>query len=118
MCVSDQERFYCYQLTKLQLERQVEKYSEIKFFSNKLNAIGRNVIQKWCKTLAKRAGVEEWDKCTNHTFRMYGITQQATQPDIPLQERVGLSRHKSAQKYLGYCRAGSKSEMKQLMAIR
>ena len=81
-------------------------------FSNEKNAIGRNVIQKWCKTLAKRAGVEEWDKCTNHTFRMYGITQQATQTDIPLQERMGLSRHKSTQAYLGYCRASSESEMK------
>ena len=118
MCLPDQERFYCYRLTKLQLEKQVEKYGEIKFFSNEKNAIGRNVIQTWCKKLAKRAGIEEWEKCTNHTFRMYGITQQATQTDIPLQERMGLSRHKSTQAYLGYCRASSKSEMKQIMAIR
>ena len=74
MCAPDQERFYCYCLRKLKLERQVEKYGEINFFSNKKNAIGRNVIQKLCKTLAWCAGVEEWEKCTNHTFRMYGIT--------------------------------------------
>ena len=76
------------------------------------------MIAKWCKTLAKRAGVEEWEKCTNHTFRMYGITLLANNCEVPLQDRMSLARHKSTKAHMLYCRSNNESEIKRIQATR
>ena len=117
MCDLRQTRFYCYCLTTAYLNKQIEQFGNINYYLNISNPVGTNSIGKWCKMLAKHAGVIDWEKCTNHTFCMYGITNNANNAAIPVQEGMVLSHHRCMKSYIGYARSNSDSEMLCLEAI-
>ena len=117
MCDPTQDRFYCKKLSGLQLQKHAEKFRTIKYQSNKNLPIGYNTLSKWGQELAKKCGVEDWKKCTNHGFRSYAITENANNPHISLPEGMALSRHKTTQAYLTYTRCTDASEIARIQAI-
>ena len=118
ICDPDQQRFYCYRLSSAQMQQQILKFGELRYQSNILSPVGANLIGRWCKILATKAGVENPEKCTNHSFRAYGITQNATNPAVPIQEGMALSGHQSAHLYLTYARNTPESEQQRLQGMR
>ena len=121
MCPKKQRCFYCYALLNrnkqvLELAHFLSEDKEQPFISNPLRPVGKNKINDFCKELARDCGVEQWEKCTNHCFRAYGISK-LNSLGINLAESMALARHRTVGSHKTYIRGGNDAEKQRLEII-
>ena len=99
MCLPPQDRFYCYPLSPLLQKDVVNLFPGVSdanlIRSNRNRPISKNIINGFCKDLAKNCRVTDWEKCTNHSFRQFCILKLHSLPGVSMAESMALARHNS-----------------------
>ena len=116
MCPPTQTTFYCYKKTDTTMDRE-RRLGDTRYCSNKNKPKGYKQIKTFGQEIARRCGLSEWMKCTNHTWRAFGITRMANDDRVSISEAMGAARHASASAHQAYVRTSGLSENNRIMAI-
>ena len=110
MCSPTQKRFYCYKKdTKVIIgEKSCGKHC---YLANPLSPIGEKEIAKFGQEIARRCGLPDWERCTNHGWRGLGITRLANAKDVSLSKAIGAACHSTATAHQSYISVGDVSEV-------
>jgi hypothetical protein len=69
---------------------------------NPLCPIGKNIIGKWNKDVAKICGFNNAQYCTGHAGRHYFISASVNNPDVTVTSSVTVSGHKTYSAHMTY----------------
>ena len=116
MCSPTQACFYCYEKdnNKIIAEHSCGKH---RYLSNLLSPIGEKEVAKFGQEIARRCGLPDWEKCTNHGWRGLGISRLANSKDVSLSEAMGAARHTTATVHQSYISVGDVSEVNRIKAM-
>jgi hypothetical protein len=116
MCPPAQKNFYCYAKSGVAIDRERRAGATV-FVSNPNKPKGHNQIMGLGQEIARRVGVPGWAKCTNHSWRAFGITRMSNSSSVSITEAMGAARHTSAAAHQAYVRTSGASETSRIMAI-
>jgi integrase len=116
MCSQAQIRLYCYKKSEAAINREVRAGNHY-FVANLNKPKGYNQIKSFGQMLARRAGLVDWVRCTNHCWRAFGITRMSNSSMVSLTEAMGAARHTSATAHQAYVRTDGVSEQNRIMAM-
>lgn len=68
-------------------------------------------------TLAKLAGIKNWEKFKNHSWRSYAITKMNSSGKVTLTESMGAARHLSSNTHAKYIRNSGGTELARLQVL-
>ena len=107
-CHPDAKKFYGAIATPNQREEYKKKFGRDIWFcpsdpdgKNRSFNLGHNMIQKHCMNLAKKCGLEGWEKCTGHALRALMITHTVSK-NLSAAVVAKGARHKSLNSQLPY----------------
>jgi len=86
-------------------------------FDNTNSVVGIGNIRTFGKKVAKLAGFDSWEKCTNHGNRAYALTKMI-ENGAPLEDRMVFMRHSSANSQQPHARPTATREVNKHLALR
>jgi len=81
------------------------------------SVVGIGNIRTMGKSVAKIAGFDSWEKCTNHGNRAYAFTKMI-EAGAPLEDRMVFMHHGSANSQQPYAGTSTKREVNRQLALR
>ena len=112
MCPPDQLKFYCHS----QSDKWIKANPGCPV-SNPKRPLGENIITKAGMTLAKLAGIKNWEKFKNHFWRSYAFTKMNSSGKVTLTESMGAARHLSSNTHAKYIRNSGGTELARLQVL-
>lgn len=116
MCPPEQQRFFCRPSTVLQQKNSVDT-GRPAYQSSPLQPHGKNRVARMVRELARRSGVVEWKRVTNHAIRAYGITRMNNSASVSIAEAMGAARHRSTEAHKAYVKCTGESELNRIKAM-
>ena len=122
-CHPEAKKFYGAIATPNQREAYKKKYGRDIWFcpsdpdgKNRSFNLGHNMIQKHCQNLAKKCGLEGWEKCTGHALRALMITTTVSK-NLSAAVVAKGARHKSINSQLTYNENNGQQESNRQTAL-